>query len=244
MKIWALHGFIGLASDFNELQGLCNQHEPSLDWQSVEYMHSRELSPQTSLDKWGEAFCKMVRRTGDSKPILLGYSQGGRLALQAFKADPHFWSGVILLSANPGIPPSERPARKKSDEEWAEMFLNQNFQKTLEKWNAQAVFQGSKQEPVRQESDFNRHQLADALNIWSVAQQEDFRPFLKSISTPMLFLSGENDMKYGQIGQSLAAQNPKVTHHIIPGAGHRIFMDQPSAVSFEITKFLQSLQRN
>ena len=56
MKIWALHGFLGQISDFSGLQIQCKVQDPLLEWQSVDYMHSRELSPQTPLNQWGEAF--------------------------------------------------------------------------------------------------------------------------------------------------------------------------------------------
>ncbi len=245
MKIWALHGFLGLPSDFGLLQQKCEAQVSGLQWQSVDYMHSRELSPQTSLAQWGEKLVKLVKASskdlsaGDN--ILLGYSQGGRLALQALKADPELWQAVILLSANPGIASSERPARLRNDQDWANQFLNQNFQKTVEKWNSQAVFNGSLAEPLRNEEQFNRHQLADSLTNWSVANQDDFRDLLKSVTLPVLYISGKKDIKYAQVGQSLAAANAKIQHRSLENAGHRVFFDQPDAVAFEISKFIQPL---
>jgi 2-succinyl-6-hydroxy-2,4-cyclohexadiene-1-carboxylate synthase len=246
MKIWALHGFLGQTSDFSKLQEAATKLDSNLIWRPLDYMHLRELSPQSSLTEWGEHLNRLVDKasmpdsTGD---ILLGYSQGGRLALHALKADPKRWKAAILLSTNPGLPQSERPARLKHDEEWAERFLNQNFQKTLEKWNAQPVFQGSLAEPERKESDFNRRQLADCLTRWSVGQQEDFRPFLKQTSVPILYLSGEKDSKYQQIGDALAASNSKITHKVIANAAHRVLLDQPESVAGEVCRFLSDVGR-
>lgn len=238
MKIWALHGFLGLPSDFETLQKKCQSLKPNLQWQSVDYMHSRELSPQSTLSEWGEHFCKLVKQSGSAENILLGYSQGGRLALQAFKFAPELWKSVILLSTNPGLPISERPARLKNDEEWAEKFANQNFQKTLAAWNTQSVFQGSVAEPQRLEENYNRRQLADCLIRWSLAQQEDFRDFLKQTQVPTVYISGDRDTKYVQIGKSLAAANPKLVHRSIANAGHRVFLDQPDAVASEFLRVI------
>lgn len=241
MKIWALHGFLGQASDFSDLQKKCLELEPNLKWQSVDYMHSRELSPQSTLEEWGDHFCKIVEKTSAlEENILLGYSQGGRLALQALKKKSDLWKKVVLLSTNPGLPVAERPARARSDQEWAEKFLNQNFQKTIEKWNEQAVFQGSVSEPQRKEEDFNRRQLADCLTRWSLSQQEDFHDYLKQVAVPLLYVSGERDSKYTLIGQSLAAASPRILHRKIENAGHRVFLDQPDATAFEIVQFLKS----
>jgi len=241
MKLWALHGFLGQAADFADLQLKCGQHDASLEWNSVDYMHSRELSPQSTLEEWGDHFCKLVERSHSKENILLGYSQGGRLALQALKKNSSLWKAVILLSTNPGLPATERPPRLKNDEEWAEKFLNQNFQKTVEKWNAQAVFQGSAIEPERLEANYNRRQLADCLTRWSLANQEDFRTFLKQTSLPTLYISGERDSKYTQIGNALEAFRSTIVHKSIANAGHRVFLDQPDTVSFEIMKFLKDL---
>jgi 2-succinyl-6-hydroxy-2,4-cyclohexadiene-1-carboxylate synthase len=241
MKIWALHGFLGRTSDFSELQRKCHDLISAIDWRSVDYMHLRELSPQLTLEEWGEHFCQFVEKAspkGDN--VLLGYSQGGRLALQALKVNTSIWRSVILMSTNPGLPATERTARLKSDEEWAEKFLHQNFEKTLEKWNAQSVFAGSVSEPERREEDYNRRQLADCLTRWSVAQQEDFRAFLKQLSVPTLYLTGERDSKYVQIGNALASANPQLTHATIPNAGHRVYLDQPDAVALQIKTFLNS----
>jgi len=241
MKLWALHGFLGQAADFADLQLKCSQQDANLDWNSVDYMHSRELSPQSTLEEWGDHFCKLVEQSNSKENVLLGYSQGGRLALQTLKKNSSLWKAVILVSTNPGLPVLERPARLKNDEEWADKFLNQNFQKTVEKWNAQAVFQGSVTEPERLEANYNRRQLADCLTRWSLANQEDFRSFLKQTSLPTLYISGERDSKYTQIGNSLAALRPTIAHKSITNAGHRVFLDQPDAVSFEIIKFLKDL---
>ncbi|MGZ5278306.1 MAG: alpha/beta fold hydrolase [Pseudobdellovibrionaceae bacterium] len=241
MKLWALHGFLGQASDFVDLQQKCTGHDPSLDWHSVDYMHSRELSPQSTLEEWGNHFCKLVGKSNSKENVLLGYSQGGRLALQALKNNSSLWKAVILLSTNPGLTLTERPARLKNDEEWAEKFLNHNFQKSVEKWNSQAIFQGSVIEPERREENYNRRQLADCLTRWSLANQEDFRSFLRRTSVPTLYISGERDTKYSQIGHALAALRPTIIHKSILNAGHRVFLDQPDAVSFEIIKFLKDL---
>jgi 2-succinyl-6-hydroxy-2,4-cyclohexadiene-1-carboxylate synthase len=242
MNIWALHGFLGRVIDFQELETACQKQDPQILWKLVDFMHSRELSPQTELANWGEHFNKWTHGFPDLQDnVLLGYSMGGRLALQALKNSSNQWRAAILLSTQPGIPNSEKPARLKSDEEWAEKFLNQNFQTVLEKWNAQPVFQGSVIEPSRRESDFNRRQLADCLTQWSLARQEDFYSFLKNIRIPILYISGGRDAKYTQVGRALAGSNPFIKHVIVTHAGHRVMLDDPQAVAIEICHFLKTV---
>lgn len=243
MTLWALHGFLGQVSDFSNLQKEMKSLNSYAEWKIPDYVRTRELSPANPVKNWGLNFNRWVASTESQKPerVLLGYSQGGRLALEAVKQDPAHWKALILLSANPGIPQAEKPARLKSDQEWANRFLNENFAKTVQKWNSQSVFRGSVAEPVRQESDYNRHQLADALVNWSVAQQDDFRDFLMKIQIPVLYLVGENDTKYCQIGSELKRRNPALKFYQVPQAGHRVLFDQPKALAIRIDEFLKSI---
>jgi 2-succinyl-6-hydroxy-2,4-cyclohexadiene-1-carboxylate synthase len=239
--IWALHGFLGLPSDFEELQSRCLELHPNLQWKNVDYLRLRELSPSQTLQEWGARFNQFVQQ--NSKPnethVLLGYSQGGRLALHALKQQPSLWRACVLLSTNPGIGEGEKPQRLRNDQQWAERFLNENFAKTVEQWNAQSVFQGSRAEPVRVEKSYNRRQLADCLVQWSVAQQQNFMTYLSALNFPVLYLSGEKDRKYRQIGSSLAASNRQIEFSIIPDSGHRVLLDQPELVADRISEFLK-----
>lgn len=240
MTIWALHGFLGLPSDFESLKEHCIRLQPDLKWHSVDYLKVRELSPQNPLASWGAHFNQYVQKSSEKNEthVLLGYSQGGRLALHALKDNPSLWKSTILLSANPGILEGERPARLANDQRWANQFLNENFAWTLKQWNSQNVFRGSKNEPQRSENQFNRHQLADCLVNWSVAQQENFAAFLNQSSSSILYVAGERDTKYVQIGQAIANANRRVDCEILADSGHRVLFDQPIELSRRIIRFL------
>lgn len=241
MTIWSVHGFLGLPSDFDLVKSKCLSEKPDLQWISVDYNHARELSPSNTLKEWGAHFNQWVQKKGDSERILVGYSQGGRLGLHALKDNPGLWKAAILLSPNPGIREGEKPFRKQTDEEWAERFLSESFQKLVNEWNSQSVFKGSLTEPERKEENYNRHHLADALTRWSVAEQEDFREFLAHASVPILYVAGDQDSKYCQIGQSLKLANPRMHFEIIPNCSHRILFDQPDLLSEAIMRFLRKI---
>ncbi len=242
MKIWALHGFLGLPSDFDSLKSACLKWNPDLSWHSVDYLRIRELSPGGTLSEWGAAFNQYVQSQSlaSEKPVLIGYSQGGRLAMQALMDKPSLWSAAILISSNTGIKASEKLQRQQNDREWAQRFLAENFQKTVEKWNAQSVFQGSREEPQRREADYNRRQLADCLTQWSVANQEDFSSHLSKIQIPILYVAGDQDAKYCQIGQSLSQKQTNLELQVVASSGHRVLFDQPEALAQSICQFLKT----
>lgn len=245
MNIYFLHGFLGLPSDFERTMHFLEVPGENSNILSVDYLKFRETSSQVSLSDWGGQFNRWIQSyekgqtNKNPKRILVGYSQGGRLALQAVHASPQFWQGLILISANPGIPSGERPARLKRDQVWGERFLQENFDKTVEKWNAQPVFQGSMAEPQRQESNYNRNLLAGCLTQWSLGHQQDFKSVIKDWQIPMLYMAGEKDSKYVQIGQELKKAQPSVKLSVIPQAGHRVILDAPDALAHEISNFIK-----
>jgi 2-succinyl-6-hydroxy-2,4-cyclohexadiene-1-carboxylate synthase len=240
VTIWALHGFLGLPSDFDSVQQSFQNLQPQVNWNSLNYLKRRELSPENSLEVWGKNLNDFVSKQNpaEEKRWLVGYSQGGRLALHALKENPRMWSGAVLISAGPGLTELEKRERAIQDREWAERFLNDPFEATVTKWNAQSVFQGSKNEPRRQEQDFNRRQLADCLLHWSIAKQESLFSFLKNPPGSILYLAGENDLKYVQIGQYLAHQSNRIHFEKVPDAGHRVIVDQPARAAELIKNYL------
>jgi 2-succinyl-6-hydroxy-2,4-cyclohexadiene-1-carboxylate synthase len=243
VTIWALHGFLGLPSDFHQVQKFFTEKNKKILWKSVDYLKFSETSPAVALADWGASFNKLIRKLReDSGPqILLGYSQGGRLALHALQEDPSFWAGCVLISTGVGISEDEKPVRLESDNRWAQKFLTEDFVSTVRLWNSQSVFANSLAEPERLESQFNRPQLAGCLTQWSVARQKNFKEFLKASPVPLLYLSGSSDTKYVALGNELAQGNSSVEHRVINPASHRIVFDQPEQVSEAVTQWLLHL---
>ncbi|PIS09763.1 MAG: hypothetical protein COT73_13060 [Bdellovibrio sp. CG10_big_fil_rev_8_21_14_0_10_47_8] len=245
VNIYALHGFLGRPSDFDLVEGSFRQlnEADSMAWHLVDYMSLPTLGPKTSLANWGPAMNSWVQQefnldSQKSKNFLVGYSQGGRLALQALRASPQLWAGAILISTNPGIPENERKDRHRQDLIWAERFEHDDFSLVVRDWNQQSVFVGSRTEPLRRADDYDRHQLALCLNNWSVSQQEDFRSFLRENDRPLLYAAGERDTKYVELGLSLQKVSDKVEFCSIENSGHRILIDQPLALAQVISRFV------
>ncbi len=72
------------------------------------------------------------------KPILIGYSMGGRIALQLRACAEK----LIILSGHPGLKAQkEKEERLKSDQMWSEKLLKIPFEEFFAQWYAQPVFQ-------------------------------------------------------------------------------------------------------
>ena len=77
----------------------------------------------------------------DRPVVLCGYSQGGRLALNAAVRDPARYAGVVVLGASAGIDePAAREARRAADEKLASWMETQPIEQIVEIWERQPLF--------------------------------------------------------------------------------------------------------
>ena len=230
--IYALHGFLGLASDWNFLKPHFSVETDDL-WQNYTSM---------SLKDWAEKkSAELDARFSDPKEprVLLGYSMGGRLAMHLLLARPRFWSAAILISANPGVSSvDEREARKLNDKKWAQKFLKEDWQQVISDWNKQTLFAKGSSVLPRSEKDFDRRTLAACLEDWSLAKQEDLAVRLSQVSTPILWLAGEQDEKYCDLLSGFAQIAQSQSFQKISSAAHRVPWDNPEEFILALKAFL------
>ena len=233
LRVIALHGFLGLASDW-DLVGLDELESIDL-WTDV----------GDDLAHWAHRFNTEIREM-NLRPILLGYSMGGRLAMEAVLQAPELYRGAVFVSTNPGLPnatKADRDARWKSDQHWAERIRKEPWETWLQDWNAQSVLQTPPTATIqlkRNEKDFDRERLASALLSWSLARQADQREKLRRLEVPVLFVSGAEDTKFTALLQSLTLA-PAQSLKVVAGAGHRVPWDQPQAFARVVREFLAGL---
>jgi 2-succinyl-6-hydroxy-2,4-cyclohexadiene-1-carboxylate synthase len=161
--------------------------------------------------------------------VLLGYSMGGRLALDLLQRER--FAKAVIISAGLNAPDEER---RKRDEEWARRFETEEWHSLLRAWNAQEVFGGHVVE--RREEDFDRAELARQLREFSPAVLPP--PELERIETPILWVAGERDRKYVEIARRAVARLPHAELWICPDAGHRVPWEQPVALVARMRDFI------
>lgn len=211
MKIYALHGFLGLPEDWDSLK-LPNLY-------AVNLSDPQFPSPKEGLWAWAETFNAFVRSQPPEDRVLMGYSLGGRLAMHAAILDPTLWKKAFFISTHPGLKtPQEKAERLIQDTAWANRFLTLPWNVVIEAWHAQPVFT-STYHPYRPEKLFDKQWLASSLTDWGLAHQEDFS---KRIPPNAEWIVGEYDTKF----HALAPIKPT----IIPGAGHRVLFDNPDSL--------------
>jgi pimeloyl-ACP methyl ester carboxylesterase len=179
--IRVFHGFLGSPDDFSFLKG-----------KNIVLHNLYQDRPVTS-----------------SEDILIGYSMGGRLAIELAKKNR--FKKLILINAHPGLTDDkEREIRSQWEEEVLERLTDPK--KFLKWWNALPLFQADKpltNVPARSVELFRKMLLS---------RQENFLPFLLENKDRVHWILGEKDPKYSALRKILTDFDV----HMVPG-GHRLF---------------------
>lgn len=236
--IWALHGNVGSPRDWDGMR----QHLPSaLEFHAVNLWETLRNGPR-HLEAWGEEFSREVGDGTSSRPILLGYSLGGRLGLHALAAAPSLWRAAILVSTHPGLGDAgERRARRESDLRWAAAVREGEWPDFLERWNAQGVLAGGPVSPHQISLETSREAIATAFDCWSLGRQEHLGGHLAAFHGPVLWITGERDGTYGALASEMSRVLPDSRQVILEAGGHRLPLEQPEALARAIGAFVARL---
>lgn len=206
------------------------------------------------LAEWAVGFCRRVCGGGDAggtmgaaddsesdgpARALLGYSLGGRLAMHVLLHCPERWAAAILVAAHPGTDDDgERASIRERDRAWAARCRSEPLEAVLSDWDELPVFAGRPNRAPRSR-ELGAERQARAFEAFSRGRQADLRDGLSRVALPpSLYLTGSDDVRYGRIGEELAARLPAIRHQVIPDAGHRVPWDRPDAFAAAVGRFL------
>ena len=243
MIIWCLHGSLQTAAVWNAIGHAIETKFGSVQVEAVNLYENK----YESFGHWREQFYKKVEHQTKGEPsLLLGYSMGGRLAMDALVNYPGMWSGGIVVGADPGlISDDARTNQLQKDLEWARRFRTEDIQELLNEWDSLPVFCGRPNCARREISELDSEKISRFFDVFSKARQGNMLPMLSKLKTPpLLYISGCDDLKYTEIGQALAASCLKVRHQIIPNAGHRVPWENQDAFVSEVSVFIDSVLKN
>lgn len=199
---------------------------------------------------WAAGFCRRVtgarRSTSDVEGgrVLLGYSLGGRLAMQSLLSCPELWSAAVFVAAHPGGgDATEREAIRRRDALWAQRCRREPWPMLLAEWDGLPVFGGRPNRSSRSPEDLDRELCARMFTTFSRADQADLRAGLAATPLPpVLYVTGAGDDRYGALGAELAALVPSLDHAEVEDAGHRVPWDQPDAFATTVGRFLREIR--
>jgi len=243
-EILLLHGFMGSTSDWRGVIAALEGEHRCLAVDLPGHGSSLGLPPDAyTVEGSARALLDLLDGLGIERPVIVGYSMGGRLALYLALRHPERCSGLFLESASPGIEdPAERLARRRADEERAGRLESGDLASFLEDWYRQPLFASlARREEILDQTIEARLrndpvELARSLRGMGAGRGPSLWGELAALRMPALAVAGELDERYVEISARMAAVSPRVRAAVVPGAGHNVRLENPEA-------YLASLKR-
>jgi 2-succinyl-6-hydroxy-2,4-cyclohexadiene-1-carboxylate synthase len=225
-----LHGFLGAKEDWEAAFSFFQRHFFCIAFDLPGH-GSTPYSEHVLSD-----LKTMLEKISSTKPILIGYSMGGRIALQLQECA----TAIIALSAHPGLATKkEKEERRRIDEMWREKLLELPFDTFFTEWYAQPIFQSLPRHPSLLQAMVKRRMRQNPQNLARVLQQLSLanQPSIARFHCPTLFLHGEEDLKY----QQLYCRLPKtVSVRSIKNCSHAIHLENAQGCAEEILNWLDN----
>jgi 2-succinyl-6-hydroxy-2,4-cyclohexadiene-1-carboxylate synthase len=205
-----------------------------------------ERYPSACLDFRTHTFEERLGELREAAPpgaAAVGYSMGGRLALQLAVREPGRFAALVTVGAGPGIEdPAERRGRRAADEDLAAWMEGASIAEIVARWERLPVFAGQSEELVeRQRAGRLSHDPRQLAELLRSAGQGALVPAIDAferIATPLLALAGERDERYLDVGRRLAGLAPRGETAAVAGAGHAAHLEQPARVARLVLDFL------
>lgn len=178
---------------------------------------------------------------------LVGYSQGGRIALHAALRMPRRVRSLVLIGASPGLEDeAERAQRRSADERLAAHIETLSIDEFATVW-AQTPVLGGVSAEVAEAAHEDRlrstpHGLAAALRGLGTAALPALWERLGELRMPVTLIAGERDAKFTAIARQMAGAIPQAEVVVVPGAGHAVHLERPDAVVEELKRVVPADQ--
>eukprot|EP00803_Ostreobium_quekettii_P001102 evm.model.scf_1543.4 EVM.evm.TU.scf_1543.4 scf_1543:9936-12526(-) len=174
-----------------------------------------------SLENVSSAIVTLLETLGISQCTLVGYSLGARVALTvASQLDAGSilrCEGVACISGTAGIPdPEHRLMRARRDDDLAFALRSGGLEAFLGMWYKGPLWQGLRQQPQTLERLLahkarigNAENLSHALSGLSTGRMVPLHGWLSTCSLRLLFVAGQEDVKFVHVGKQMAAEASK-----------------------------------
>lgn len=189
---------------------------------------------------WAVDFNERVSALKDRSNILVGYSMGGRMSMQAIVDSGDLWSAAILISADPGTSDSRvRNDQLARDRLWARKLALSSVGEVIQEWDELEVFGGVANSAPRVVGDLKSEEVARVMVAFSKGNQQPLFDALIYANIPIHYVSGANDARYKAIGERLSEMSPLIYHSSIDGAGHRVPWEARALFTEELIRILR-----
>ncbi len=188
----------------------------------------------------------LAKRLPPDGADLLGYSLGGRIALQLALDHPDRVRRLVLVSCTAGVrDQAERQSRLARDERLAQILEEDGIGPFLNLWEGNPSLRPCKPLPHRIHETLRSMRmnqdprgLAAALRHLGVGAMEDLWPRLGGLAMRTLLIAGASDSRYLALMGEMQRRIPDARLEVVAEAGHAVHREQPFALRRLVSDFL------
>ena len=249
--IMAVHGFTGSGLDFESFAASLPGEFSLYALDLAGHGSAAHVSAATdnSLDSLATSLSETIRALSLERPVVLGYSMGGRVALHHALRHPDEVGALVLVGAKAGLDDAkEREARRLADERLADEIEARGLGWFLEYWSAHEMIRSQRRipQPYLERWDLRRSAgapvgLASSLRNAGLGAMEPLWSVLSELEPRTLFVCGEQDERHRSIAQDMAKSIPNGRVAIVPGCGHAANFEEPSTFAALFLDWLRSI---
>ena len=206
--------------------------------------HGRSESPASRsayhLDAVSQQLSSLLDYLDATPASIVGYSMGGRVALNFAVNHPEKVHYLALIGVSPGIKnDSERLSRKNADNDLAASISHLGVKAFIESWVDMPMWESLRnkltaaqwQESISERKTSHPLGLANSLRAGGTGSMNPLHGALRNLKIPTLLLVGDKDHKFLQIAQDMSTALPNASIHIVADSGHAAHLEQPAATA-------------
>jgi 2-succinyl-6-hydroxy-2,4-cyclohexadiene-1-carboxylate synthase len=251
MPLLLLHGFTGSTATWDALRdalrdrfGLVAVDLPG---------HGRSSAPEDAaryrLTRTADDLARVLDALGVDRAAVLGYSMGGRTALQFALAHPDRVRALVLESASPGIADDEeRELRIASDAELAAAIERDGVEAFVDRWERLPLWASQNTLPAGVRARLRSERLAqratglaNSLRGAGAGVMPAVTERLGEIAAPTLLVAGALDDRYVALGRTMRERIRHARLEIVPAAGHAVHLERPEPFAGIVAEFLETV---
>lgn len=249
LPVVLIHGFTGTGDSWRSLVDVL---APDFTTIGVDLVgHGRSGHPAASeryeMRRAVDDLAALLHTLGYERAAWLGYSLGGRVALQVAVHRPDCVSALVLEGATPGLETAEeRAARVAADEALAQRLEREGLEAFVDYWQSIGLWDSQRRTLTEEQRAVLRRGrlaqdpvgLAGSLRGMGTGAQEWVGDRLGGIGVPVLLTAGTLDTKFSAIAREMAAAIPHATLRLVEDAGHAAHLERPDAFNAMVREFL------
>ena len=236
-RVVLVHGFLGSPEDWSDVRAQLN---PAINCECVSL---RDLGCASIA---GAADTLAIQLAKNPCDVLVGYSMGGRIALELASKQPELAPRLVLFSTSTGLHDADdRRARAEQDDARAVDLREHGMREFTRSWyelpmfaqfRAHASFARTRARRVIGDAEFWAGCVAGCSPGRTECREND----LARLASRTSMAVGDRDDYYVAFALRAASLAPTLTVEMIAGAGHVLPLEAPSACADIIERALKS----